>query len=230
MKVVILILFVLLILSCSKSADNSQPKDISENALLERSDDIDIVSDDVSHNVWWYENIVDRAIEQYAYSASDDYMLIINTTEQMMYLLKGNTLVDEYVVSTGKTGEGSQQGSGKTPLGYHRIVEKIGDGAPIGAIFVGKKNTGKLSPIYTDTTDIDDDPVVTRIMSLDGLEEGYNKGGSVDSYKRFIYIHGTHEEGLLGTKTSHGCIRMKNTEVVELFGILPYHTLVYITQ
>ncbi len=208
------------LLSCSK---DSQATDV---VVLETPVEEVLTKSQIER----YKTVVDTASTKYGYDSTNDYMLIINTTEQMMYLLKGNTLIDEYVVSTGKTGEGNASGSGKTPLGYHKIIEKIGDGAPIGTIFVGKRDTGNISPIYKDKTDVENDPVVTRILSLDGLEPGYNKGGNVDSYKRFIYIHGTHEEGLLGSKTSHGCIRMKNTEVVELFNIVPYNTIVYITQ
>ncbi len=221
-----------LLYSCSKKDEPSETF-IDEKKTIEASesvDNMDVIEDIEPAIADHYANILDIASTKYAYNKLDDYILIINTTEQMMYLIEGESFVAEYVVSTGKTGEGNQRGSNQTPLGYHRIVEKIGDGATIGTIFVGKKDTGEISAIYTDDTDVDNDPVVTRILSLDGLEEGYNKGGNVDSFNRFIYIHGTHEEGLLGTKTSHGCIRMKNTEVVDLFDIVPNHTLVYITQ
>ncbi len=219
------------LLSCSKDTDPianiNKLEDMSDSISVDEVSPHELITISMLNN---YNTTIDTAVEQYGYNSTNDYMIIVNTTGQMMYLIKGNILVAEYVVSTGKTGEGSLSGSGKTPLGYHKIVEKIGDKAPIGTIFVGKKNTGKISPIYTDKTDVKNDPVVTRILSLDGLEVGYNKGGNVDSYKRFIYIHGTHEEGLLGTKTSHGCIRMKNTDVIELFDTVPNNTIVYITQ
>lgn len=176
-----------------------------------------------------YEDILQTAREKYNYKDSN-YFIIINAREQKLYLIQNNKVIANYIISTGKTGEGNLEGSGKTPLGYHKIIERIGDKAPIGTIFVSKKNTGKISPIYTDNTDIEKDPVVTRILSLDGLQVGYNKGGNVDSYRRAIYIHGTHEEGLLGTKTSHGCIRMKNTEVITLFDTVPLNTIVFITN
>ena len=177
-----------------------------------------------------YSAILENAIQTYNYNKTNDYFLIINTTEQKMYFIKDNKLIGNYLISTGKAGEGNQWNSGKTPLGYHKITEKIGDNAPVGTIFVGKQNTGKISKIYTDATDIENDPVITRILSLDGLEDGYNKGGDVDSYKRSIYIHGTHEEGLLGIRASHGCIRMYNKEVISLFNTAPKNTIVYITQ
>lgn len=239
MKALILV-FILatLLYSCSKKEEQSEAfagddaKQTQAFEVMENTDNIETADEGERAVVEHYSSVIDMASTKYGYNKSDDYILIINTTEQKMYLIKDDSLIDEYIVSTGKTGEGNQSGSNQTPLGYHKIVEKIGDGAPIGTIFVGKKDTGELSPIYTDDTDVDNDPVVTRILSLDGLEQGYNKGGKVDSFNRFIYIHGTHEEGLLGTKTSHGCIRMKNTKVVELFNILPNNnsTIVYITQ
>ncbi len=216
----------IMLCSCSKDDNSNLLDDTSEDVALDEQEVVEVpIKTAVDH----YSSELERASLEFDYN-SDDYIIIINTTEQMMYVVKDNTQIAEYTVSTGKTGEGNRAGSGQTPLGFHKIVEKIGDGATLGTIFVGKKNTGKLTMIYTDETDVDNDPVVTRILSLDGLERGYNKGGNVDSFNRFIYIHGTHEEGLLGTKTSHGCIRMKNTEVIELFNIVPNHTMVYITK
>lgn len=220
-KYFILLIISFLIFSCGKEADKEADKKTTE--IRERVDEI---SDSV---VSKYSDVLENASEKYGY-AKDDYFLIINATEQKMYLIKDSKTLFEYIISSGKAGEGQIEGSGKTPLGYHKIVEKIGDGAKIGTIFVGKKNTGKISPIYTDKTDIKNDPVVTRILSLDGLEKGYNKGGNVDSYKRAIYIHGTHEEGLLGTKSSHGCIRMNNEEVISLFDTVSNGVIVYITK
>ena len=80
--------------------------------------------------------------------------------------------------------------------------------------------------IIHDQTDTADDYITSRIMWLTGLEEGFNRGGKVDSFKRYIYIHGTHEEGLIGQKASHGCIRMFNHDVIELFELIPLETLV----
>lgn len=216
-KYFMLLIISFFIFSCGKKADKEVDKKTTE--IPEK------ISDSI---VSKYSDVLENASEKYGY-AKDDYFLIINTTEQKMYLMKDSKTLFEYIISSGKAGEGQIEGSGQTPLGYHKIVEKIGDGAEIGTIFVGKKNTGKISPIYTDKTDIKNDPVVTRILSLDGLEKGYNKGGNVDSYRRAIYIHGTHEEGLLGTKTSHGCIRMYNEEVISLFDTVSNGVIVYIT-
>ena len=106
-------------------------------------------------------------------------------------------------------------------MGIHRIVQKIGKDAPLGAIFDGKRRyIGKTSTIYTDDTRLSENYELTRIIWLEGLEPGINKGNGIDSYKRLIYIHGTAEEGLIGTPASIGCIRMKNSDVVELFNLV----------
>ena len=104
----------------------------------------------------------------------------------------------------------------------------IGRDAIKNTIFTSRINTKRQADIIHDLTNSDNDYVTTRIMWLDGLEEGKNKGKGVDSYKRYIYIHGTHEEGLIGQKASHGCIRMLNHDVLELFEIIPAKTPVNI--
>ena len=110
----------------------------------------------------------------------------------------------------------------------HEIKEKIGDGAKINTIFVSRINTQKQTEIISIRQDTEDDHVTSRILWLDGLEEGINKGPGVDSYNRYIYIHGTHEEGLIGEKASHGCIRMFNNDVIYLYDIVNKGTKVYI--
>ena len=105
----------------------------------------------------------------------------------------------------------------KTPLGAHVISEKIGKGAKIGSVFKARKFTGEVVEPITERIDIKEDVITTRILWLDGLEKGRNKGGNVDSKSRYIYIHGTAEEGLIGEPASLGCIRMKNMDVIKLF-------------
>lgn len=160
--------------------------------------------------------------------SNDDYAIIVNPENQTLYLIRDDSIHRTFVISTGKNGLGSEANSGKTPTGSHRIKKKFGDGAETGAIFVARANTGKIAEIHTDNTDIEKDHVTTRILWLEGLEEGINKGKGIDSYHRYIYIHGTPEEGLLGQPASQGCIRMKNSEVIELFSTVPEGTLVEI--
>ena len=104
----------------------------------------------------------------------------------------------------------------------------IGNNAIKNTIFTSRINTKRQDEIIHDEAKSDNDYVTTRIMWLDGQEEGKNKGKGVDSYERYIYIHGTHEEGLIGQKASHGCIRMFNSDVIELFNDVKKGTKVYI--
>jgi len=135
-----------------------------------------------------------------------------------------------YPISTSKYGVGSAEKSNKTPPGTHRIVEKIGESAKSGAVFKAGIDTGKVATTYSDATDIREDLITTRILWLKGLEPGINRGKGIDSYERHIYIHGTSEEGLIGTTASDGCIRMKNRDVLELFDLVPQGTLVEIQR
>ena len=108
------------------------------------------------------------------------------------------------------------------------VKEKIGEGAEKNTIFKSRINTKRSADIIEEYQDSDDDFVTSRIMWLDGKEEGKNKGGAVDSFARYIYIHGTHEEGLIGTKASRGCIRMFNADAIELFDRIKKGTKVLI--
>ena len=140
-------------------------------------------------------------------------MVLVDVSEQKLYLLEGGKILKTYPVSTSKFGVGNRQNSGKTPLGWHRVAKKIGAGAALNTIFRNRINTGK----FFISAASGDDLVTTRILWLEGMEPGVNKGKRIDSFKRLIYIHGTAEENLIGTPASHGCIRMKNKDVVELF-------------
>jgi len=160
------------------------------------------------------------------YSQND--IIIVDISEQRLYLYSNNDLILSYPVSTSKYGEGQTENSFKTPLGLHEIKEKIGHKAPINTIFTARVNTNKRADVQIKQNDTEDDFVTSRILWLDGLEDGINRGLGVDSYNRYIYIHGTHEEGLIGQKASHGCIRMFNNDVIELFDIVSEGTKVQI--
>ncbi|UCE18025.1 MAG: L,D-transpeptidase [Gemmatimonadota bacterium] len=159
---------------------------------------------------------------------SDEYALIVSIPEQKLRLVKGDETVRLYNISTSKNGAGNRAGSHKTPLGTHSIAEKIGRGAKFGSIFNARRNTGRTARIYTDNSETRKDLKTTRILWLKGMEPGINKGTGVDTFRRLIYIHGTPEEGLIGTPASHGCIRMKNGDVIELFDFVQEGTLVEI--
>ncbi len=161
-------------------------------------------------------------------SYSQNNEIIVDISEQRLYLYNNDNLVQSFPVSTSKYGEGQIENSFKTPLGLHEIKEKIGDKAPINTIFTARVNTNKVAEIQINPNDTEDDFVTSRILWLDGLENGINSGVGVDSYSRYIYIHGTHEEGLIGQKASHGCIRMFNNDVIELFDMVSEGTKVQI--
>lgn len=159
-----------------------------------------------------------------------DVAAVVSVGDQRLYLYRGGDQVAHYPVSTSRFGTGSRLGSLQTPLGAHRVRRKIGAGAPIGRIFRGRVDTGEQARILTAPADSDEDHVTTRILWLEGLEPGRNLGGEVDSFNRFIYIHGTHEEGLIGRPASDGCVRMRNADIVELFDRLPENALVLIVS
>jgi lipoprotein-anchoring transpeptidase ErfK/SrfK len=121
-----------------------------------------------------------------------------------------------------------KSGSNKTPIGIHRIKSKIGDNVPINSRFIGRKLTGEIIEVISDTSKGDLDIISTRIMWLSGEEYGINKGNGIDSYERYIYIHGTNEEGRIGIPSSHGCVRMKNKDVIDLYRKVEVGTLVLI--
>jgi lipoprotein-anchoring transpeptidase ErfK/SrfK len=162
--------------------------------------------------------------------AGDAPFIIINVKNQTLYLFEQKKLKQSFPVSTSAVGVGNAAGSNRTPLGLHKIAEKFGDGEPIGMIFKARKPSGTLASIQTRPIKGDGDDVTTRIMWLQGLEPGVNEGQGVDSHARYIYIHGTPEEGLIGTPESHGCVRMNNTQVIELYNQVPVGTLVDIVN
>jgi len=143
--------------------------------------------------------------------------LFVSVNEQKLYYYKNGVLQKTYPVSTSKYGIGSKENSLQTPLGLHYIREKSGSGAPLGGILVNGKYNGTIANIEKEAKSIGSDDVTTRILWLMGCEHGNNRGKGKDSYCRRIYIHGTPEEGLIGKPASHGCIRMKNSDVVELY-------------
>lgn len=133
-----------------------------------------------------------------------------------------------YVVSTATNGPGEQTGSYCTPRGRHRIRARIGAGQPFGAVFVGRRATGEVLDDALRAQAPERDWILTRILWLCGEERGVNRGGSVDSMRRFIYIHGAPDDSPFGQPASHGCIRMANRDVAELFDLVAAGTPVEI--
>lgn len=166
-------------------------------------------------------------------------MIVVSICEQMLYHRRRTGVRYGYRVSTAAKGAGNREGSLQTPLGRHRIGARIGAGYPLGTIFRGRRPIGIYSrgkraafafprigrksgrAIRHSCRPLpgmrSDDWILSRILWLDGMQLGRNRRGDVDTKGRYIYIHGTHDEANLGTPVSHGCVRMGNLDVMELF-------------
>jgi hypothetical protein len=134
-------------------------------------------------------------------------------------------LQKQFVISTSRFGIGQIEGSNKTPLGLHRIARKIGGGQPVGTVFKGRKPIGTITQIGKDKA-----MICHRILWLDGLEPGFNRGGNVDTFTRYIYLHGFGDETTLGHPQSHGCIHVGASDLLPLFDAVPRGTLVWISR
>lgn len=156
--------------------------------------------------------------------------IVVNIAEQRLRLFRDEALVAVYPVSTSLHGAGEREGSNCTPRGRHRICEKIGADAPLNAVFVGRRPTGETWTPELAERHPDRDWILTRILWLDGCEDGVNRGGEVDSRRRYIYIHGTPDTEPMGEPRSHGCVRMRNVDVVELFEAVDVGTIVDIRE
>lgn len=137
--------------------------------------------------------------------------------DQRLELLEGSAVAATYPVSTARNGSGEQRGSGCTPRGWHRIRVKIGAGLPPNTVFVGRRPTGEIYSPALAACRPERDWILTRILWLTGLEPGFNRGGDRDTLRRYIYIHGCPDEAPMGIPLSHGCIRLRNCDLLELF-------------
>jgi lipoprotein-anchoring transpeptidase ErfK/SrfK len=135
-----------------------------------------------------------------------------------------------YPVSTAAEGAGERNGSFQTPRGKHRVRAKIGAGLPPGAVFVARRPNGEVHSPGLAVKYPGRDWILTRILWLSGCEPGFNRLGDVDTMRRFIYLHGCPETEAMSRPGSHGCIRMCNRDVIELFDLVPVHTPVDITE
>ena len=142
--------------------------------------------------------------------------ILINTQKQVLNCFEQGKLCSSYPISTGKNGLGEQQGSECTPRGWHQVHAVLGRYHPANAVFVARQWTGELYTEVLGKRYPERDWILTRIIQLDGLEPGYNRGGEVDTLKRFIYIHGTPDKTKLGAPGSRGCIRMNNSDIILL--------------
>jgi len=154
--------------------------------------------------------------------------ILIDLAAQSLVLLKGTRVLARYPVSTARKGHGEQRDSGCTPRGLHRVRIRIGAGCLEGTVFVGRRVTGERYDARLAARNPERDWILTRILWLTGLESGRNRGGRVDTLRRYIYIHGCPDTEPIGTPVSHGCIRMRNRDLVKLFDLVPTGTLVEI--
>lgn len=155
----------------------------------------------------------------------------ISIAQQTLTVLDNEgELLAEFYVSTAANGPGCQKNSGCTPIGRHVIRVKIGEGAELGTVFKGRRPTGEFWSPELAAANPQRDFILTRILWLSGTEHGFNRLGNVDSMQRYIYIHGTPDKEPMGEPLSHGCIRMRNTDVVKLFEMVPVGTVVNISN
>jgi hypothetical protein len=157
--------------------------------------------------------------------APTKYVLAVSIESQCVSLFEDGRFVKSYPCSTSRFGIGQTEGSNRTPLGLHRVAEKIGGGAPAGTVFKSREVVGHTSqPEHADAK------ITTRILWLDGLEPGFNRDGNVDSLRRYIYIHGTADQESIGEPASCGCIHLADADLILIFDLLPVGTLVWIAE
>src|SRR5476649_2452971 len=157
------------------------------------------------------------------------FILTVSIAQQTVSLFEQNKFVKKISCSTSRFGIGQAEGSNHTPLGLHRITEKIGASVMAGTVFKSRQIIGhKSQPEFADAK------ITTRILWLEGLEPGLNKGFdggvNVDSHARYIYIHGTADQKSIGQPASHGCIHLADADLIPLFDLLPSGTLVWISE
>jgi len=143
--------------------------------------------------------------------------IVVNVSAQELLATVASGETQAFAVATAKNGVGQQFGSECTPTGLHTIRAKIGAGQPINTIFVGRRPTGE---IYSETLAKNfphRDWILTRILWLSGCEKGFNRLGQVDTMRRYVYIHGAPDSHPMGVASSHGCIKMRNQDVVDLY-------------
>jgi L,D-transpeptidase YbiS len=157
---------------------------------------------------------------------SESLAVRVSIARQELEVLVGRDQRRVFAVSTSKHGTGQLAGSFRTPLGRHIIRAKIGGGAPLGAVFSGRRRTGEIYSDALRRAFPGRDWILTRIMWLSGTQVGHNRLGNVDTMRRFIYIHGTPDTDELGRPGSIGCVRMSNQDVVELFDLVVPGTVV----
>jgi len=162
--------------------------------------------------------------------STNPYLIKISIDEQRLQLFRNDDIIMDVAVSTAINGPGELINSECTPRGRHRVRARIGEACPVNSVFVGRRPTGEF---YTPEMRADNpgrDWIITRILWLCGEEPGKNRMREVDTMRRYIYIHGAPDDDPMGIPSSHGCIKMRNREVIELFNTVPVGTPVVIQE
>lgn len=146
-----------------------------------------------------------------------EQVIDIDVDKQQLSLLQGDSILASYAVSTAKNGVGQKNGSECTPAGWHTIRAKIGSDANENAVFVARRDTGEVFNEELRQQFPERDWILTRILWLSGLEQGKNRGGEVDTMRRYIYIHGCPDSDSFSMPSSHGCVKMRNKDIIQLF-------------
>ena len=154
----------------------------------------------------------------------------IDIARQLLSLTDNGKIIRQYSVSTAQNGLGEKNGSMRTPRGRHIVRAKIGAGQPLRAVFVRRRPTGEVWTPELHARFPGRDWMLTRILWLSGKEPGFNRLGELDTMRRMIYIHGTHDIAEMGKPGSHGCIRMRNEDIAELFDLVAPYTPVDILE
>ena len=151
--------------------------------------------------------------------------LRVDLARQELELLDdADAVLRRYPVSTAANGAGEESGSQRTPRGQHIVRAKIGAGQPLNTVFRGRRPTGEIYAPELGQAEPERDWILTRILWLSGREPGFNRLGNRDTMRRYIYIHGTPDETFEQAPRSHGCVRMRNADLVELFDLVPPYT------
>ncbi|MGP0174018.1 L,D-transpeptidase family protein [Pseudomonas sp. NCHU5208] len=156
--------------------------------------------------------------------------LHISLADQMLYGFAAGRLRVRFAVSTALNGPGERNGSGCTPRGLHQVRARIGAGLPLAAVLRGRRWTGEVWSPELHQQFPGRDWILTRILWLSGLELGRNRLGEVDTFRRYIYLHGTPDTEPMGEPLSHGCVRMRNADMLTLFECVPLHCPVRIDE
>ena len=146
-------------------------------------------------------------------------LLLADVDAQRLHVAEAGEATREFAISTSDKGLNARAHSHGTPPGFHRVIERYGNHAPLGAVFESREPTGRVVPPADWRGASSEDLILTRILRLEGLEPGVNRGGDVDSCQRYIYLHGTNHEDRIGQPASAGCIRMRNMDIRDLFDL-----------